>query len=158
MVQGLPQGGDGAEGGAEDSHVPGQETQERRLRASAAYDGSASIGEARSLASDFLARVQAESKVPVGPDLGLVLPLVVSELVTNVRKYAPGPYMLELELVHDGLAVSVWDSDPALPAVREHDPTRIGGHGLEIVTAVATSLQMRREAVGKRLTATLPLH
>jgi hypothetical protein len=36
--------------------------------------------------------------------------LVVSELVTNARKYAPGPCLPDLEIVEGGVQISVWDS------------------------------------------------
>ncbi len=127
------------------------------VNACAAYEGSEELGEARSLAEQFLDAVRTTGGVEVGADARMLLPLVVSELVTNVRRHAPGPHMLELELVAESARVSVWDTDPALPVIREKDPRRIGGHGLEIVTAVCTGFEMHRELVGKRLTAVLPL-
>ncbi|NJP65913.1 ATP-binding protein [Streptomyces spiramenti] len=128
------------------------------VSACAAYEGSEELGEARSLAERFLEAVRTTGGVDVGADARMLLPLVVSELVTNVRRHAPGPHMLELELVAGCARVSVWDTDPALPVIREKDPRRVGGHGLEIVTAVCTGFEMHRELVGKRLTAVLPLH
>ncbi|WP_443052678.1 ATP-binding protein [Streptomyces sp. NBC_00299] len=44
----------------------------------------------------------------------LDLTLVVSELVTNARKYAPGPVPMHLRLDGDVVDVEVWDSDPVL--------------------------------------------
>lgn len=80
---------------------------------------------------------------------------VVSELVTNVFKYAPGPCRLDLE-IHDGaVEISVWDTDPALPAARAADPGRVGQHGLEIVIALCLSFEIGREPVGKRVTVLL---
>lgn len=82
---------------------------------------------------------------------------MVSELVTNVFKYAPGPCLLDLE-IHDGaVEISVWDTDPALPAARAADPGRVGQHGLEIVIALCLSFEIRREPVGKRVTTTVLL-
>jgi anti-sigma regulatory factor (Ser/Thr protein kinase) len=40
--------------------------------------------------------------------------LVVSELVTNACKYAPGPVLLDLHTDGDIVKVSVWDTDPTL--------------------------------------------
>ncbi|WP_320783449.1 ATP-binding protein [Streptomyces sp. CRN 30] len=53
--------------------------------------------------------------------------------------------------------VTVWDSDPTLPTARPADPARIGGHGLEIVWAMAHALDVRREPVGKCITARIAL-
>lgn len=84
--------------------------------------------------------------------------LVVSELVTNARKYAPGPcLLLTLEVEEGAVQVSVWDSSTTLPSVLAADPERIGQHGLEIVMAVCQSFEIHREPVGKRVVATITL-
>ncbi|GGK27595.1 ATP-binding protein [Streptomyces camponoticapitis] len=126
--------------------------------ASAVYDGEPqSIPEARQFTREFLTRVQAAQGILVSaPAIGTAQ-LVVSELVTNVCKYAPGPCLLDLRVAGDMLMITVWDSDPALPAVLETDPTRIGQHGMEIVRALCQSLNIDQEPVGKRITARLPL-
>jgi hypothetical protein len=46
---------------------------------------------------------------------------VVSELVTNARKYAPGPVLMELRVSGAVVEVVVWDSDPVLPVARAAD-------------------------------------
>jgi hypothetical protein len=53
--------------------------------------------------------------------------------------------------------VSVWDSDPVLPDVAATDPERVGRHGLEITLAVSQAYEVRREPVGKRVTAVIAL-
>ncbi|GHF27949.1 ATP-binding protein [Streptomyces mashuensis] len=127
------------------------------LSVSAAFGGSEEIAEARALARSFLADVQAVHGLPVsGRAMGMVQ-LVVSELVTNARKYAPGPCLLTLEVSDGAVEVTVWDSDPVLPAARPTDPGRVGQHGLEIVMAVCRSFEMHREPVGKRIKATVVL-
>lgn len=83
--------------------------------------------------------------------------LVVSELVTNARKYAPGPVLLDLRIVGDVIEVVVWDGDPVLPVARAADAGRVGQHGLEIVMAVAQGFEAQREPVGKRTTARIAL-
>ncbi len=83
--------------------------------------------------------------------------LVVSELVTNARKYAPGPVLLDLLITGNLLEVAVWDSGPVLPMARAADVGRVGQHGLEIVMAVCRSFEARREPVGKRITARIAL-
>ncbi|MFJ8589487.1 ATP-binding protein [Streptomyces sp. NPDC093595] len=128
------------------------------LSASAAYDGDTScIGAARHLAIGFLTEVQAVHGLPVSERAMGMTQLVVSELVTNAVKYAPGPVMLELQIVAGTVRVSVWDSDPALPDVAATDPQRVGRHGLEITHAVSQAYEVRREPVGKRVTAVIAL-
>ncbi|MFJ9831913.1 ATP-binding protein [Streptomyces sp. NPDC101169] len=129
-----------------------------RPRAAAALDGqSPCIAEARRLAAGFLSRMRTEHRVPVSQRAVELTQLVVSELVTNARKYASGPILLDLRLADDSVEVQVWDSDPALPVVRAADAGRVGQHGLEIVKAVCQSVEAVRETVGKRMTARLAL-
>ncbi|MGW7253769.1 ATP-binding protein [Streptomyces sp. NPDC054834] len=115
------------------------------------------IAEARHRAAGFLARVQGEYGLPVSARAVDLTQLVVSELVTNARKYAPGPLLLELRIAGDLVEVQVWDSDPVLPVARAADPGRVGQHGLEIVMAVAQGFEVQREPVGKRVTARIAL-
>lgn len=123
-----------------------------------AMDGAfGCIADARATASDFLTRVQAEHGLPVSARTLDLAQLVVSELVTNSLKYAPGPVLLQLRVAGDEVEITVWDSEPTLPMPHAADAARIGRHGLEIVTAVATGFEARREPVGKRVTALLPL-
>ncbi|GAA2247785.1 ATP-binding protein [Streptomyces indiaensis] len=125
--------------------------------ASAAFDDDTGIAEARDLARAFLTRVQSEHGMPVsGRAMGMVQ-LVVSELVTNARKYAPGPCLLTLDLVGGAVRISVWDSGTELPTILAPDPGRIGQHGLEIVAAVCVGFAIHREPVGKRVTADVML-
>ncbi|MFG3016186.1 ATP-binding protein [Streptomyces cinerochromogenes] len=128
------------------------------LSASAAYDGDSScIGAARRLAIGFLTDVQAVHGLPVSERAMGMTQLVVSELVTNGVKYAPGPLMLDLQIVGGAVRVSVWDSDPVLPDVAATDPQRVGRHGLEITLAVSQRYEVHREPVGKRVTALIAL-
>jgi anti-sigma regulatory factor (Ser/Thr protein kinase) len=115
------------------------------------------IADARHRAADFLARVQAEHGIPVSARAMDLTQLVVSELVTNARKYAPGPVLMELRIAGDAVEVVVWDSDPVLPVARAADAGRVGQHGLEIVMAVAQGFEVQREPVGKRITARIAL-
>ncbi|MEV7081912.1 ATP-binding protein [Streptomyces sp. NPDC093516] len=115
------------------------------------------IAQARQLASRFLTRVQGEQGLPVSQRAMDLTQLVVSELVTNARKYAPGPVLMDLRIVGDTVEVAVWDSAPVLPVARAADAGRVGQHGLEIVMAVAQAFEVRREPVGKRITARIAL-
>ncbi|MFI6358247.1 ATP-binding protein [Streptomyces sp. NPDC050743] len=124
---------------------------------SAVFEGSGGIGEARDLVRSFLTDAQAVHGFPVsGRAMGMAQ-LVVSELVTNARKYAPGPCLLTLEIADGAVQISVWDSSTTLPAVLAPDPRRVGQHGLEIVMAVCASFAVHREPVGKRITAAVVL-
>jgi anti-sigma regulatory factor (Ser/Thr protein kinase) len=130
------------------------ETATGRRQVTVALDGDGTcIAEARRRAADFLAGAQWEQGLPVsrrGMDL---TQLVVSELVTNARKYAPGHVSMDLRIDGDVVEVAVWDSDPVLPVARAADAGRVGQHGLEIVMAVSQSLEARREPLGKRVIA-----
>ncbi|MFF3448398.1 ATP-binding protein [Streptomyces sp. NPDC002667] len=122
------------------------------LEASLALDGDGSpIARARHLAAAFLAKARDDHGIPVVTSTVEVVQLIVSELVTNARKYAPGPALLHLRIIGAVLRVQLWDSSPVLPTVRAPDPERIGQHGLEIVTALAHSITMEQTSVGKRV-------
>ncbi|MFD3843451.1 ATP-binding protein [Streptomyces sp. NPDC058642] len=138
----------------EDSAVP----YEQAIQTTVALEGDgACIARARHIAAGFLMRVQAEHGLPVSQRAVDLTQLVVSELVTNARKYAPGPVLLDLRIVGDAVEVVVWDGDPVLPVARAADAGRVGQHGLEIVMAVAQGFEAQREPVGKRITARIAL-
>ncbi|MFE9812273.1 ATP-binding protein [Streptomyces sp. NPDC005548] len=127
------------------------------MAVSARFQDPADIAGARSLARDFLTTVQARHGLSVSAQAMGTVQLVVSELVTNAGKYAPGPCRLDLEISNGVLQISVWDSSSTQPTVQAADPTRIGQHGLEIVMAVSQSFCVHREPVGKQITVTLQL-
>ncbi|WP_159472045.1 ATP-binding protein [Streptomyces caniferus] len=128
------------------------------ISAYAAFDaGTESIAAARTFARDFLTQVQSHHGLPVSSRVLGTGQLVVSELVTNACKYAPGPCLVDLEIVGAMLVITVWDTDPHLPDARPADPERIGRHGLEIVLAVCDDFDVQREPVGKRIKVEIPL-
>jgi hypothetical protein len=128
------------------------------MRMEAAFDGDgACIAAARRLAADFLTRVRGGHGPAVSDRAMDLTQLVVSELVTNARKYASGPILMDLRIAGEAVDVAVWDSDPVLPVARAADPGRVGQHGLEIVMAVVERFEVRREAVGKRIVARVAL-
>ena len=121
----------------------------RPLLSPIALDGGEPIAQARHAARSLVTEVQAAHGFPVSARAMGLVELVVSELVTNAYKYAPGPCLLDLEVSDGAVVISVWDSGPALPVPQAADPGRIGQHGLEIVMAVCRSFEIRREPVGK---------
>src|SRR5689334_23124442 len=128
------------------------------VQVSVDLDGSTGcIARARHFATDFLSRTTAALGRPIAARTAEMAPLVVSELVTNACKYAPGPIQMDLQITGRFLEITVWDSDPVLPMARAAEPGRIGQHGLEIVMIVAEGFEVQREKVGKRVTARLAL-
>lgn len=128
------------------------------LQATVALEGDgAGIAQARHQAAEFLAFVRAEHDVAISRRAVDVTQLVVSELVTNARKYAPGPVLMRLRIVGGMVEIVVWDSEPVLPIARAADAGRVGQHGLEIVMAVCQGFEVQREPIGKRITARLAL-
>ncbi|MFC9131351.1 ATP-binding protein [Streptomyces sp. NPDC057099] len=121
------------------------------------FDGSEPIADARHAARRFMTDVEAVHGLHVSDRATGVVELVVSELVTNAFKYAPGPCQLDLEVSDDAVAISVWDTDPTLPRACRADPGRVGRHGLEVARAVCRSLEISHEPVGKRVTAAVVL-
>ncbi|MET9116688.1 ATP-binding protein [Streptomyces longwoodensis] len=131
---------------------------EQAIQTTMALEGDGtSIAQARHLAARFLTRVQVEHGLPVSQRALDVTQLVVSELVTNARKYAPGPVLMDLRIVNDVVEIVVWDSAPVLPVARAADAGRVGQHGLEIVMAVAQGYEVQMEPVGKRVTVRIAL-
>ncbi|MEU3205966.1 ATP-binding protein [Streptomyces cyaneofuscatus] len=125
---------------------------------SAAYDmDSGEIARARAFVRDFLTDARSLHGMPVSERAMDVAQLVVSELATNVCKYAPGPCLLDLEAGDGMLSITMWDTGSVLPTSRQADPTRTGQHGLEIVLAVCESFEVRREPVGKRVRVEISL-
>ncbi|MGW6217355.1 ATP-binding protein [Streptomyces sp. NPDC055109] len=128
------------------------------LEASLALDGDGSvIAQARHFAARFLTEVRDHASIPVATATVEIVQLIVSELVTNARKYAPGSALLHLRVVDAVLQIHLSDSNPVLPAPRPADPARIGQHGLEIVTALAQNVTVQATTAGKRVTAIVAL-
>lgn len=121
------------------------------------FESCEGIAPARHLARAFLADVRSVHGLAVSSQAMGMVELVVSELVTNARKYAPGPCLLTLVVRGGMIEVTVRDGNTVLPAFSAPDPGRIGQHGLEVVKAVCQNFQVHREPTGKRITAKLGL-
>lgn len=131
------------------------------LSASADYDGAdpgtGMIARARAFTADFLTAAPAGGREPVSQERIDLARLVVSELLTNAVRHAPGPCRLTLELFEDALEISVFDGEQTSPVPTRRDPTRIGRHGVEIVLAVCESVSVEPHHRGKRVRARLAL-
>ncbi|MFB8089456.1 ATP-binding protein [Streptomyces sp. NPDC055992] len=138
--------------------APGRRIGAERVRGSAAYEmTSGEIARAREFVRAFLHEGEVLHAWEVSDRAADVAQLVVSELATNVCKYAPGPCLLDLASDGVMLSIAMWDSGAVLPTASAADPTRIGSHGLELVLMVCQSFEVRREPVGKRLSVGVAL-
>ncbi|MER5884894.1 ATP-binding protein [Streptomyces sp. NPDC001941] len=123
------------------------------------------IAEARDAVRALLARAGYGSEGRTSQDAQLV----VSELVTNALRHAPGPGGLDLELVRPSgelpeagrgfgvLRITVRDGSAHPPTPRAHDPLRIGGHGVNLVVRLCGELRVVPLGTGKQVTAELAL-
>ncbi|WP_269855873.1 ATP-binding protein [Streptomyces sp. RPT161] len=115
------------------------------------------IAAARDFATEFLEHAQRTMRTRLDDRVIQDAQLVVSELVTNTSKYAPGPCELSLELAPGGIEVTVCDSNPIAPRPAPQDPDRVGRHGLEIAAALSEYLYTRRHEGGKSVHARIAL-
>ncbi|MHA6757347.1 ATP-binding protein [Streptacidiphilus sp. PAMC 29251] len=122
--------------------------------ASFALDGlHGSVGAARDSARAFFAGANATLPEPV---LGDAL-LVVSELVTNAVRHAPGPCMLTLTQDQKQVTIAVSDSFASLPVPRSADLTSgTGGFGWNLLRDLARHVRITARRDGKTITAVLP--
>lgn len=140
------------------AHAPAVADSVEPLRRATQFTGEPGcIAEARRLTVQFLQELEAEWFAEFGDHTQDDLLLVVSELITNAERHSHGPYILELEGSDRRVTVTVYDSSSTLPRRFERDPTRLGGHGLEIVHALCDRLTAERVPVGKRVRAVFEL-
>ncbi|WP_063790298.1 ATP-binding protein [Streptomyces sp. NRRL B-24085] len=140
---------------AADEQGTGKDT---TLRSSVAWAyGAAYAADARRTLRAFLARAPQSGRTSLPTLLAVDAELVVSELVTNAIQHAPGPCGLALHLSPDALTVSVWDTSPDAPEVKHDDHHGVGGRGLRLVHTVSDQVVVEFLAVGKQITAHLPL-
>lgn len=115
------------------------------------------IAGARDLAHRFLKQLSAEWFAPLDARVRDDVLLVVSELVTNAERHSHGPFLMELDGTAESVCVTVYDSSSTLPRFFPPDPSRLGGHGMEIVRAVSDRVSAERVPVGKRVRAVFDL-
>ncbi|MEV8536894.1 ATP-binding protein [Streptomyces sp. NPDC051211] len=114
------------------------------------FDGAPGcIAEAREAAVAFL----RHHAPPVHRTFHDDVLLVVSELVTNAVRHAPGPFVLELGLVPGGIEITVRDTCSRPPHSRT--PDRTGGRGWTIVQTLARVVRVVPCPDGKAVHAEL---
>ena len=75
------------------------------------------------------------------PDESLVIELLASEILTNAVVHGPADGHVTVRTAYrDGtFSVAVSDESPALPVLREPEPTAISGRGLHVVDSSAAA-------------------
>ncbi|MEH3076503.1 MAG: ATP-binding protein [Quadrisphaera sp.] len=94
-----------------------------------------------------IAAVEHLARAGTGPALTESVVLVVSELVTNAVRHAPGPLELLLEADATSASVGVRDTSPVDPELV--DPYDGGGRGMLVVATLAVRWHVERVPGGK---------
>ncbi|MEV7130749.1 ATP-binding protein [Streptomyces sp. NPDC093260] len=118
--------------------------------------GGIALADARHAARTLLYRAGYPPHHQISQDAQLV----VSELVTNALRHAPGSGGLLLEVLMAAparLRITVRDTSPRLPQPRDPDPRRVGGHGLRLITRLCARFDTSHHDGGKHVTAELHL-
>ncbi|MFE9636140.1 ATP-binding protein [Streptomyces sp. NPDC006463] len=130
--------------------LPPATPHDARARVCVDFDGAPGcIAEARAVADAFL-RHHSPNALRTFHDDVLV---VVSELVTNAVRHAPGPFVLECGLLPGGIGITVRDTSPTLPHLRTPDGT--GGRGWPIIQSLALRVHTVPRYDGKSVHAEL---
>lgn len=77
------------------------------------------------------------------------VPLVVSELVTNVVLHVGSPAQVEVRVGNDSVRIEVHDSAGELPVLRDPAPSSVTGRGLMLVDALSDRWGADRTDTGK---------
>ncbi|MEE4546859.1 ATP-binding protein [Streptomyces sp. V4-01] len=130
---------------------------DRVVHVSKAFQGrTVDIAAARRLVEDLFARLLGKG-VEVAARIVADVQLVVSELVTNAVKYTAGPFGVALLASDAVVEITVWDTSTRAVAAMPSDPTRVGRHGLEIVTALCGDPTITPTSAGKQITVQMSL-
>ena len=124
----------------------------------AAFDGGpGTCAHARESAATFLASLAAHTPARDDGAADKVL-LVVSELVTNAVRHAPGSVILTLSASPAGVRITVRDTSPALPAPRT--PDLVSGNGgfgwTTVIQRLTTDTDVVPRPGGKEIHVVLP--
>jgi anti-sigma regulatory factor (Ser/Thr protein kinase) len=94
----------------------------------------------------------------VAPDVAHTAELLVSELVTNAVTHGRGVVRLAIECIDQSLSVTVSDDDPTAPQVMQAELMALGGRGLRMIDALASSwgVTPHRDGTGKDVWFRLP--
>jgi anti-sigma regulatory factor (Ser/Thr protein kinase) len=122
--------------------------------ASFALDGlHGSVGAARDFTRVFFADTNETLPEPVLADVLLV----VSELVSNAVRHAPGPCTLSLTQDQKQVTIAVSDSFASLPVPRSADLTSgTGGFGWHLLRSLARHVRITARPDGKTIMAVVP--
>lgn len=107
---------------------------------------------ARRFVSSVLARRPYEGRVQTGD-----IRLLVSELATNAVIHARSPFSVSVRCVGSAVRISVRDSSPMRPVLRDGGVTSLSGRGLHLVDALADAWGVDADVDGKTIWAELPL-
>ncbi|MGW7054226.1 ATP-binding protein [Streptomyces sp. NPDC054887] len=114
------------------------------------------VSGARDRASAFLYEL-ARVRPPATPDAHDDALLVATELASNAFAFAPGPFVLSVELTVGGtLRVALRDTNPAHPSPRPVSLAGRGGVGWHLINALAEQTITVPEADGKTVHVFLP--
>ena len=120
-------------------------------------EGAVRAADARRDLRVFLARASRSGRAAFPASLVVDAELVVSELVTNALRHAPGPCGLKLHLTDRELVIAVSDASREVPLAKKPDRYSVGGRGLPLVRAVSDRVAITPHKTGKQITAYLRL-
>jgi anti-sigma regulatory factor (Ser/Thr protein kinase) len=108
-------------------------------------------GQARRKVREVLADI-------VPDDLTDTAELLVSELVTNAITHGSGIVTLSIDCSDDSLAVTVSDDEPTEPQLQPESLMALGGRGLRMIEALASSwgVKPHKDGPGKDVWFRLP--
>ncbi len=103
------------------------------------------------LARSWAEGLMADSDLP--DDVGDIVLLMLSELVTNAIRQGDGRVRITMEQQDDTLVVEVFDSGHRLPVFADSDPEATSGRGLHLIDTVCDAWGVREEVDGKTVWA-----